>query len=177
MLLLIQPRMLSAFTAARTHCRHVYGAVHQPPQILLFSVELFSSHSVSSLYCCWSKSLSRERLGICPSWISWGWSILLHQILPNFLVVVGFHGRVDDNSTPSLITFYRWWLVKKRCSLHSHQMHAFPRSGVALWLISEYSNEMSVFPPTFSFPKEEIRKKSLLTMSFILVQKYNKSPW
>lgn len=106
MLLLIQPRMLSAFTAARTHCRHVYRAVHQPPQILLFSVELFSSQSVPSPYGCWSKSLSRERLGICPSWISWSWSILLHQILPNFLVVVGFHGRVDDNSTPSLITFY-----------------------------------------------------------------------
>lgn len=96
----------------------------------------------------------------------------LHQIIPNILLVMGFHGRGDDNSTPALMTFS----LQKVVAREEQVFFAFisdaflPRREAAPGLISEYSNEMSMLPHTFSLPKEEIKKIKSANNEFLYTE-------
>lgn len=76
---------------------------------------------------------------------------------------MGFNGRADDNSTPALMTFS----LQKVVAREEQVFFAFisdaflSRREAAPGLVSEYSDEMSMLPPTFSLPKEEIKKKKV----------------
>lgn len=92
----------------------------------------------------------------------------LHQTMLSPSLVVMFYGRVDGTSALFLVIFCLQKMVKNRCSLPTGEILSFPGRGVALGLAWVLVWDFHASPHSFTF-QEGIRKRNLLTGSFILV--------